>query len=224
MKKKGRATRQIGGSMLTREPGPNRWMLGFKEAVLSSFKFLGEFGLSAVDEQVTFVRYESPEVFVNVYHGRASYELGVEIARLKEPNRKLTIYSIIAWLGVEKAEGMGQPVMFQVSSREGVQEFVPKLAALVKKYAAPLLRGDESAYRSALEFQEKQWNEYVKEVNLKNIRNRAEAAWHAKDYAQVVELYDPVRDDLSDVEAKKLAYAEQQVLTDVGPRSVRKKR
>ena len=53
-------------------------------------------------------------------------------------------------------------------------------------------------------------------MNLKNVRGKAEAAWHAKDYAQVVELYGPVREDLTEVEAKKLAYAEQQVMTAEG--------
>ncbi|HET9743818.1 MAG TPA: hypothetical protein VFQ00_13800 [Terriglobales bacterium] len=209
--------------MLSTEPGPNRWMLGFKEAVLSSFRFLGDFGLRAVDEQVTFVRYESPKVFVNVYHGRASYELGVEIGRLEEPTKKLTIFSIVRWAGAEKAEGFGQHVIFQVSSAEGVQEFVPKLGALVKKYAAPLLRGDESAYDSAFEFQARQYADEVKQMNLAVLRSKAAAAWRSKDYAQIVELYDQVRDDLTVVESKKLAYAEQQVLA-VGPRQVPRKR
>jgi hypothetical protein len=71
-----------------------------------------------------------------------AFELGVEIGRLKEPNSKLTLYDIVAWAGVEKAEGFGQHVAFQVSSREGVQEFVPKLAHLVQKYGAPFLKSD----------------------------------------------------------------------------------
>jgi hypothetical protein len=49
--------------------------------------------------------------------------------------------------------------------------------------------------------------DYAKEVNLSAVRPKAEAAWHAKDYAQVVELYGPIREDLTEVEAKKLAYA-----------------
>lgn len=198
--------------MLNKEPGPERAQLGFKEAVLSNFKFLSDFGLRPVEEKMTLVRYESADVFVNVYHGRASYELGVEIGRVKEPEKRLHIFSIVRWAAAEKAEGLGQRVMFQVSSRDGVQEFVPKLAALVKKYAIPLLQGDESAYGSALEFQAKQYADEVKEGNLRVLRGKADAAWHAKDYAQVIELYIPIREDLTEVEAKKLAYAEHQVL------------
>jgi hypothetical protein len=212
--------------MLNKEPEPERAQLGFKDAVLSNFKFLDDFGLRPIEEKVTLVRYESSEVFVNVYHGRASYELGVEIGRLKEPEAKLSIFDVVRWAGAEQAEGFGKHVMFQVSSRQGVEEFVPKLAVLVKKHAIPLLRGDEKAYRSALELRAKQYADEVKQGNLSVVRGKAEEAWHAKDYAQVVELYGPVRDELTEVEAKKLAYAEQQVLAaeGVGSRSSSRKK
>ena len=93
--------------MLNKEPSPERAKLGFREAVLSSFKFLNDVGFRPVEQEMTLVRYESPEVFVNVYHGRASFELGVEIGRLKEPNDKLTLYDIVAWAGVEKPKVSG---------------------------------------------------------------------------------------------------------------------
>ena len=202
--------------MLNKEPSPERATLGFREAVLSSFKFLSDVGLRPVKEEMTLVRYESSEVFVNVYHGRASFELGVEIGRLQEPAEKLTLYDIIAWAGAEKAESFGQHVTFQVSSREGVQEFVPKLAHLVQKYGAPFLKADATAYCAVHEARSRGAVEYEKQVNLRDVRRRAETAWHAKDYTQIVELYGPVREELTEVEAEKLAYAEKQVLSAKG--------
>lgn len=212
--------------MLNKEPRPEREQLGFTDVVLSNFKFLGEFGLRPVDEKVTLVRYESAGIFVNVYHGRVSFELGVEIGRLNEPEARLSVFDIVRWAGAEKAESFGQHVMFQVSSRQGVQEFVPKLAALVKKYATPFLRGDEDAYRTALQSRAKRYADEVKDGNLRAVRSKADAAWQAKNYPHVVELYGPLRNDLTEVEAKKLAYAEQQVLAaeGVGSRSSPRKR
>jgi hypothetical protein len=66
----------------------------------------------------------------------------------------------------------------------------------------------------------------VREGNLSVVRSKVDAAWHAKDYARVIELYGPVREDLTEVEAKKLAYAEQQVLAaeGVGSRSSSRKK
>jgi hypothetical protein len=126
----------------------------------------------------------------------------------------------------EKAEDFGLHVAFQVSSRKGVQEFVPKLAALIKKHAAPLLRGDRPAYDSALAIQYERAEQYAKEANLGHVRSKAGAAWQAKEYAKVIELYDSMRKDLTEVEAKKLSYAEQQVLTVEGvkPRSSENRR
>lgn len=212
--------------MFNVEPNPQREQLGFKNSVLSSFKFLTEFGLRTVEKKMTFVGYKSRHVFLNVYHGRASYELGIQIGRLTDPKKTLSLATIVDWAGARKAEGFGKHVMFQVSTREGVQEFVPKLAALVKKYAVSLLRNDDSAWREALELQGRRWNEYVKEVNLAALREKAETAWHAKDYVRVAELYEPVRQDLTEIEAKKLAYAERQALTGegAGPHSSSRKR
>jgi len=199
--------------MLQIDPSPERERLAFKDTVLSTFGFLCDLGFRPVEQEMTYVRYESAEVFVNVYHGRASFELGVELGTLREPNKKLTLYDIVAWAGAEKIEGFGQRVSFQVSSREGVQSFVPKLAALVKKHAKLLLKGDLAAFDTAFEIQSERARSYAKEVNLTSVRAKAEGAWHGKDYAKVAELYGQVRDGLTGVEAKRLAYAEQHVLT-----------
>ena len=199
--------------MLHIDPNPERAKLDFKDTVLSDFRFLCDFNFRPVKEDPTFVRYESPEVFVNIYHGRASFELGVEIGRLNEPDEKVTLFEIIAYAGAEKAEGLGQHVTFQVSTREGVREFVPKLARLIHKYGMPFLKPSSIAYRDAHDFRVKAGAEYEKQVNLADMRRRAENAWHSKDYLQVIELYRPIGTDLTEVETKRLAYAEQQILS-----------
>src|ERR1700683_1157914 len=136
---------------MIKETSPKRAKLGVKDAGLSSFKFLPGFGFRPVEEKTTFVRYESPAAFVNVYHGRASFELGVVVGRLTEPNEKVTLYEMVARAGAEKTEGFGQHVMFQVSSREGVEEFVPKLASLLERYGSLFLKADANAYRAVQE-------------------------------------------------------------------------
>jgi hypothetical protein len=207
--------------MLNREPISDRADLGFREAVLSSFAYLRDFGLHPVTEQVTLVRYESSRVFVNVYHGRASFELSIEMGRLQEPDERLTLYDIVEWSNAETVEGFGQHVTFQVSSREGVQEFVPKLANLVQKYGAAFLKPDMNAYIAVHEARSRGVLEYKKQVKLMNVRENAEIAWRAKNYARVIELYRPVSEDLTEVETRRLAYARKQILSaeGVSPRS-----
>ncbi|HJX83383.1 MAG TPA: hypothetical protein VJ723_03470 [Candidatus Angelobacter sp.] len=201
-------------TILNIHPNRERARLGFKDAVLASYGFLCALSFRPVKEDVTFVRYESAKVFVNIYHGRSSYELGVEIGRLSEPEKKVTLYEIVAWAGAEKTEGFGQHVMFQASTREAVQECVPKLARLTQEYGTLFLKADITAYQDVRDVRSRDWAEYQKQVNLAQVRQKAEHAWHSKDYPQVVQLYGVVHEDLSDVEVKRLAYAERQVISE----------
>ena len=65
-----------------------------------------------------------------------------------------------------------------------------------------------------LEFRAKLYADEVKQENLRVVRGKVELAWQAKDYAQVIELYGPVRNELTNVEAKKLVYAESRCALD----------
>ena len=198
--------------MFSNEAGKDRWQLGFKEAVLSSFGFLRTYGLRPVEEDVTFVRYESDSVFVNIYHGRGSFEIGVEIGRL-DRTEKYRLDYIISWAGEQAwdAEGFGRGTMFQVSSREGVQNMVPKVAELVKRYGDPFLLGRPAFYASLEKANERASVSYEHEQMLTLIRREAETAWTAKNFGRVAELLQPVRADLTEVESKRLAYAEKHV-------------
>lgn len=203
--------------MVRTQPGPNREQLGFKEAVLAGFQFLRTYGLKPVKEEVTLVRYESKKVFVNVYHGRASFEIGIEVGRRDRPERYGLGY-MVAWAGKDawEAEGFGRGTMFQVSSGEGVGEFVPKVAELVKKYGAPFLLGDPGFYNELEKANQRASAEYTKRQLLETTRRHAESAWSEKNYAQVVDLYRPIREDLTGIEARRLAYAEKHILRPRG--------
>ena len=98
---------------------------------------------------------------------------------------------------------------FQVSTREGVQNIVPKVAALVKKYGDQFLSGRAAFYDELLKANEQASVAYEREQMLSRIRKEADAAWTAKNFARVAQLLQPVRSDLSEVESKRLAYAEK---------------
>ena len=112
------------------EPGENRASLNFKEEVLAAFDFLAkEYQFVIKNIEVTFVRYESESVFVNIYHGRGSYELGVEIGRFVDTfNKRECPYSLIEIIRLTSTKEIPS---FQVSTLEAVKEFVPKLAELL---------------------------------------------------------------------------------------------
>src|SRR5262249_5738731 len=131
--------------------------------------FLYDAGFKLVKEEITFLRYESPRVFINVYQGRASYEVGIEFGRIGLSDGLLRLTDVVAWAGAEKREGFGNCALFQASSRASVEEVVPKVAALVRKYASALLRGDDAAFDSALQIQSDRMEDYERGVILRNI-------------------------------------------------------
>ncbi len=196
--------------MFRTDPGKERWQLGFKDAVLSSFQFLRTYGLRPIEEDATFFRYRSKAVLVNVYHGRGSFEIGLEIGRRDQPEKYGLDY-IVSWAGQQawEAEGFGQRTMFQVSTREGVQNIVPKVAELVKKYGDPFLSGRADFYDELKKANEQASVAHEREQMLTRIRKDADAAWTAKDFGRVAELLRPIRADLTGIERRRLAYAEK---------------
>ena len=131
--------------------GPDRARLGFTEAVLSSFSFLTkDFNFCVVKTEPTFVRYESPSVFANIYHGRASFELGFESGRLNDGSgREEHPYSLDVIIELMRAREETGYTFLQASTRARVQELVPKLASLVQSYAASALTGDRTRSNSS---------------------------------------------------------------------------
>jgi hypothetical protein len=187
-----------------------RLQLGFEEAVLGSFEFLLPYGLKPVERNATFVRYESKQLFVNVYHGRASFEIGVEIGSRNHTLKYQLSYIVhLAGTSAWEAEGFGRVTMFQVSSREGVQRFVPKVAELLKKYGNPFFQGDAAFYDGLEEADRLASVEYTRRQRLEGVRKKANAAWSEKDLPRVAELYRTMRDQLTEIETKRLAYAEK---------------
>ena len=208
--------------MLNWKPAADRWKLEFKEAVLANFDYLRPYGLECVESDVTYVRYDSPKVFVNVYHGRGSYELNVEIGRHDGPYKDSS-HNLDAVLGWKRAPEQKllfrETTLFHSDTREGVQAMVPKMAALFRKYADPLLRADEEAFKS--------FDEYCTIGSLRlgehyragTTRWKADMAWQRKDWQQVVQLYESIGDDLSQIEAAELAYAKEQLQNHDGRNS-----
>jgi hypothetical protein len=195
------------------EAAGNRASLGFPEAVKSSFKFLvDDFSFRCVREDATFVRFESNVVFVNVYHGRISFELNVEIGELAEglPENPFTIGEILHLVNAKEAANY-RP--FQVHTFDSVKKFVSEIARLTKEYASPPLSGDHMFFHRLSELRTQRSNEYLKGIRLNRTRTDVEAAWHQKNYPRVIELYDSMHEDLTPAEAKRLAYAKKKSLS-----------
>lgn len=216
--------------MLQSDPSPDRASLGFAEVVLSCFSFLEARGFERVRVEPTFVRYESDRAFVNVYHGRSSYELGVEVGQLNgrlsaqpteppdadtsfvighpNPEDRFTIWEIARYSG---APEVTESTFFQASSADRVRSLVPKLAELVQRYAGPALQGDATFLERVREMRSEESRRYRKEGELQRVRMATAEAWGRRDFRRVVDLLEPFQGDLTASEVKKLQYAKDQL-------------
>jgi hypothetical protein len=194
----------------------SRIQLGFTPEVLSTFHFLTQvYCFKPVKTDLTFVRYESDLIFVNIYHGRRSYELGVEIGKLEKdssvPEIGYTIGEIMDFVGVRNDLKF---TFFQSSNKDQIKVLLKKLAAYVRDYASEILNGNLGILMRVQMLQQEKSDAYIKEMNLRHIREKADIAWRQKDYIKFVELYNPVEEDLTSVEVKKLEYARKKLCAD----------
>jgi hypothetical protein len=189
--------------------GSDRGSLGFTEQVLSSFSFLTEhYDFHVVKIKPTIVRYESSSVFINIFHGRSSFELGFEIGRIDDGTGReeypYRLDTIVELMGAQEKAGA---TFFQASTRKSVKESVPQLASLAQSCASPFFTNDPVMFERLRKTSLAISLRIMKDLKRRTVRREAEVAWRSKDYAKIADLYESIREDLSPAEMKKLIYS-----------------
>ena len=192
--------------------GPGREQLDFVGVARSRFRFLVDLAFEEVCAEPTFLRFERADSFVEVFHGRASYELGVEFGRWVDVGGEV----------VEQKFHIGDvlPVVVpeatftarSATSREQVARFMEELASSAKLVAERLERAGLEAFDRFSEAVERQSDEYLDGVRAARLRARAEDGWHRKDFVSVIIAYEEIDSELDTVElreseVKRLSYA-----------------
>jgi hypothetical protein len=83
----------------------------------------------------------------------------------------------------------------------------------VKAYANPALYGDHAFFQEVSEIRRQSSNDLLRMWELKRVRREVEIAWRDKNFKRVIEIYDPVKEDLTPAEVKKLEYAKKKCLS-----------
>lgn len=83
----------------------DRSLLHFPEEVKHRFAYLEGLGFRDVRTEPTFVRYESPATAINIYQGRQSYEIGLEIESSQAPTESYSFSEVLRLLDAERAVG-----------------------------------------------------------------------------------------------------------------------
>jgi hypothetical protein len=180
---------------IPRFPGESdRGKFKFADIVRSSFDFLiTDFGFSIIEENVTLVRFESDRMAVNVFHGRSSYELGVEIGPLVPKGKREFRYSLSTVLAALDTEGTADYEYLQTSSPEVLPGLVAKLANMTLEFAPDLLRGNSETCKRVLYQAWLEGRRTTDASNAKSLRQVADKAWKNNDFAVVVDSYTKIK-------------------------------
>jgi hypothetical protein len=183
---------------------------GFITTVQSEFSYLSTVGFKCVKETSTFVRFESVDLFVNVYHGASSHEIGAEVGKLG-PDGDIDKYSVSELIRITDSDEAKKYRNFTATSPEAVVTGVKRLSAIFGRYAGPFLNGDTQLFRK-LEHQKREWSKkFSLEILSKQVRPKAEEAFRDKRYGEALTLYESIESELSPAEHKRLNYCRKHV-------------
>jgi hypothetical protein len=182
--------------------------LEFPAAVRRAFVFLKGFGFQEVSAEATIVRYATERVFLNVHHGRSSYELGIEVGLLDASSEERG-YSLSEFVRLVEPAEAAQLKDFCATTASEVADGVARLATQVKQHVARVLRGDEAIF-TELSGQRREWADaFAADVAYRQVSPRAAAAFREKRYSEAADLYESIKSRLSPAELTKLEYAKQ---------------
>jgi hypothetical protein len=187
---------------------PHRESLGFSEAVGLSFAFLYDFGFSRSELDSTIVCYRKNELELCVYHGRQSYEIGVEV-RLAG-----SAYSIESLIRTGDPIAADQYRAPRATTAEQVSSGVAQMAHLVRQHAQRILQDDPTVFGELEEVSKNVAQTRAQEVLARQLHPKAEAAFRLGRYQEAVDLYQRIEASLSPTDVKKLQFARKRASAD----------
>lgn len=124
------------------DPGHERAEIGFPEIVRSKFAFVERLGFKVVDASATLVCYQCGRVGLEVYHGRRSYEIHLDVSR--DGGR----YPLSAVIGVSDPEGAEKCWIPAARDRASLEAGVQRIAELLANHGQAALEGDPHFFTS----------------------------------------------------------------------------
>jgi hypothetical protein len=180
----------------------------FEKQIAEAFSFLTtNYNLDIVSASPTIVRYESGSIFVNIYHGRTSHELGVEIgliAKEKSEEKAYVLSELMRLGGEKKANEFMRPI---ADTPDKIQQGILIMSSLLEQYGHEALSGNSDIFEQ-LSIKRVHWNtRFANEIHVRQAREKADIAFQKKKFPEVVKAYESMLDDLLPIEQKKLEYA-----------------
>ena len=181
--------------------------LHFEPAVRKAFGFLSKYAFTCSESSPMSVLYASGRVEVEVTLDPRSYEIAVEVKRIPD-NRSFPLHRIIELGSPTEAQRWR---LVQASTPERVDEFVPKLASLLQKYADPALSGDRKTFARLAELEESDAMRTTRDLQIREARRLADHEWRCRNYSKMVSILTPIQEELTDSEFARFLYAKKRL-------------
>jgi hypothetical protein len=178
-----------------------RGRLGFLELAERAFDFLLRVGFKVVRREPTRVVFETHAVFLIIYHGRSSYQVGLEIGRL-ETGEKYSLYELLAAVAPSELER----ARCQTTDPKVLEGCLSSIADVVERTCGALLKGDDGAFEDLRVAAAPQRRAVTLQAQFGAILDRADRAWEAKDLGRAIELYQKAEPALDDTRRRRLDY------------------
>ena len=182
-------------------PEQDQGRLGFVGLAERSFSFLSRLGFVVVRRAGTLVRFESSHVFVNIYHGRSSYVVGLEVGLL--PDGKT--YSLYEVLHAFAQAELGR-ASYQATAVVELEACLAKVARTLEVHCRFLLEGGAEAFERLDRDASVLRRKATMDAQFGAVRSRGDEAWDAKHWQRALEHYERAEAALSATQTRRLEF------------------
>jgi hypothetical protein len=159
---------------------------------------------AVVRREATLVRFESPGLFVNVYHGRASFQIGVEIGRV-DTNELYSLHEVLTVFAPDEIDN----ACYQTTSANTLEQYLMTIATTLESKCRILLTGDAGAFTLLQQATSGSRQAATLQAQFGAVIDQADDAWEQKNHNRAVELYEAAELALDETRRRRLEYLRQ---------------
>lgn len=187
----------------------NRKSLKFPILAKEALSFLQNWGYLVEYQDDTIVKFTGPFGRINVYHGRSSYEIGIEFG--PENSNQSKMFSLDQLIKLTTGTEENDYYNPCATSEESVHRFLLEQAELLKKYGVRIFEGDLRVWFDLEDIRKRNAFNMEIESKLKNARSLSDKAFKSRRFSEVVKYLSEVEAWLTPTEKKKLSYARDHI-------------
>jgi hypothetical protein len=175
--------------------------LRFAALAREAFSFLSEIGFEVVRAEPTLVRWEGHDVFVTCYHGRASYQVGLELGRLDREER-FSLHEVLTAVAPQEVK----KARYQAVEPAVLARCLNDIADTVRTHAAGLLAGERSAFESLQAATSAARRSATLWAQFGAVIDEADLAWQGGDRGRAADLYESAAPALDNARRRRVNY------------------